>query len=42
MNKTGILFPHQDPDDVYRGFMELFIDSFDWVMVPNVYDSKRG
>lgn len=26
-----------DPDDVYQWFMELFIDSYDWVMVPNVY-----
>jgi len=26
-----------DPDDIYRWFMELFIDSYDWVMVPNVY-----
>lgn len=26
------------PDDVYRWFMELFIDAYDWVMVPNVYD----
>jgi deoxyribodipyrimidine photolyase-related protein len=26
-----------DPDDVYRWFMELFIDAYDWVMVPNVY-----
>lgn len=26
-----------DPDDIYRWFMELFIDAFDWVMVPNVY-----
>lgn len=26
-----------DPDDVYRWFMELFVDSYDWVMVPNVY-----
>ncbi|TYA78408.1 cryptochrome/photolyase family protein [Seonamhaeicola marinus] len=25
------------PDDVYQWFMELFIDSYDWVMVPNVY-----
>jgi deoxyribodipyrimidine photolyase-related protein len=25
------------PDDVYRWFMEMFIDSYDWVMVPNVY-----
>jgi deoxyribodipyrimidine photolyase-related protein len=26
-----------DPDDVYGWFMEMFIDSYDWVMVPNVY-----
>ena len=26
-----------DPDDIYRWFMEMFIDSYDWVMVPNVY-----
>ncbi|MEO1032231.1 MAG: cryptochrome/photolyase family protein [Bacteroidota bacterium] len=26
-----------DPDDVYKWFMELFIDAYDWVMVPNVY-----
>lgn len=25
------------PDDVYRWFMEMFVDSYDWVMVPNVY-----
>ncbi|MEM6941967.1 MAG: cryptochrome/photolyase family protein [Pseudomonadota bacterium] len=26
-----------DPDDVYRWFMEMFVDSYDWVMVPNTY-----
>lgn len=26
-----------DPNDVYRWFMEMFIDAYDWVMVPNVY-----
>ncbi len=26
------------PDDAYRWFMELFVDAYDWVMVPNVYD----
>ncbi len=26
-----------DPDDVYQWFMELFVDAYDWVMVPNVY-----
>jgi deoxyribodipyrimidine photolyase-related protein len=25
------------PKDVYRWFMELFIDAYDWVMVPNVF-----
>jgi deoxyribodipyrimidine photolyase-related protein len=25
------------PDQVYQWFMEMFIDSYDWVMVPNVY-----
>jgi len=26
-----------EPDDIYLWFMEMFIDSYDWVMVPNVY-----
>lgn len=26
-----------DPDEMYQWFMEMFIDSYDWVMVPNVY-----
>lgn len=26
-----------DPDAVYEWFMSLFIDAYDWVMVPNVY-----
>jgi deoxyribodipyrimidine photolyase-related protein len=26
-----------DPDEVYRWFMEMYIDAYDWVMVPNVY-----
>jgi deoxyribodipyrimidine photolyase-related protein len=26
-----------DPDDVHKWFMELYIDAYDWVMVPNVY-----
>ena len=30
-----------DPDEVYRWFMELFIDSYDWVMVPNVYGMSQ-
>ena len=30
-----------NPDDVYRWFMELFIDAYDWVMVPNVYGMSQ-
>jgi deoxyribodipyrimidine photolyase-related protein len=29
------------PDDVYRWFMELFIDAYDWVMVSNVYGMSQ-
>ena len=30
-----------DPDEVYRWFMELYIDAYDWVMVPNVYGMSQ-
>jgi deoxyribodipyrimidine photolyase-related protein len=30
-----------EPDDVYRWFMEMFIDSYDWVMVPNAYSMSQ-
>jgi deoxyribodipyrimidine photolyase-related protein len=30
-----------DPDEIYRWFMELFIDAYDWVMVPNVYGMSQ-
>lgn len=26
-----------EPREIYRWFMEMFVDSYDWVMVPNVY-----
>jgi deoxyribodipyrimidine photolyase-related protein len=29
------------PDEVYRWFMELFIDAYAWVMVPNVYGMSQ-
>jgi deoxyribodipyrimidine photolyase-related protein len=29
------------PDQVYQWFMELFIDAYDWVMVPNVYGMSQ-
>ncbi len=31
-----------DPDHIYRWFMEMFIDSYDWVMVPNVYAMSQN
>ncbi|MEM8789947.1 MAG: cryptochrome/photolyase family protein [Pseudomonadota bacterium] len=31
-----------DPDDVYRWFMEMFVDSYDWVMVPNAYAMSQN
>jgi deoxyribodipyrimidine photolyase-related protein len=30
-----------NPDAVYQWFMEMFIDAFDWVMVPNVYGMSQ-
>ncbi|MCU0383045.1 MAG: cryptochrome/photolyase family protein, partial [Cyclobacteriaceae bacterium] len=30
-----------NPDEVYRWFMEMFIDAYDWVMVPNVYGMSQ-
>ena len=30
-----------EPNSVYKWFMELFIDSYDWVMVPNVYGMSQ-
>ena len=29
------------PHEVYRWFMELFVDAYDWVMVPNVYGMSQ-
>jgi deoxyribodipyrimidine photolyase-related protein len=29
------------PDEVYRWFMEFYIDAYDWVMVPNVYGMSQ-
>jgi deoxyribodipyrimidine photolyase-related protein len=29
------------PTEVYKWFMELFIDAYDWVMVPNVYGMSQ-
>lgn len=30
-----------DPNQIYNWFMEMYIDSYDWVMVPNVYSMSQ-
>jgi deoxyribodipyrimidine photolyase-related protein len=30
-----------NPDEVYKWFMEMFIDAYDWVMVTNVYGMSQ-
>ncbi|GJQ31909.1 MAG: cryptochrome/photolyase family protein [Ignavibacteriaceae bacterium] len=30
-----------EPDGIYQWFMEMYIDSYDWVMVPNVYGMSQ-
>ncbi|MFW5702520.1 MAG: cryptochrome/photolyase family protein [Candidatus Dojkabacteria bacterium] len=36
-----MLLSELDPKQVYKWFMELFIDAYDWVMVPNVYGMSQ-
>lgn len=31
-----------EPDEIYQWFMEMFVDSYDWVMVPNVYAMSQN
>jgi deoxyribodipyrimidine photolyase-related protein len=31
-----------DPEEIYYWFMDLFIDSYDWVMVPNVFAMSQN
>ncbi len=30
------------PNEIYKWFMEMFIDAYDWVMVPNVYAMSQN
>ena len=34
---NAMLLLRFDPDEVYAWFMTMFVDAYDWVMVPNVY-----
>ncbi|MGA8210260.1 MAG: cryptochrome/photolyase family protein [Nocardioidaceae bacterium] len=34
---NAMLLLRTDPDEVYEWFMTMFVDAYDWVMVPNVY-----
>lgn len=36
-----MLLTRIDPQDSYTWFMELFIDAYDWVMVPNVFGMSQ-
>ena len=36
-----MLLSEVHPDEVYRWFMDMFIDAYDWVMVPNVYGMSQ-
>ncbi len=36
-----LLLSETGPDEVYRWFMEMFVDAYDWVMVPNVYGMSQ-
>ena len=36
-----LLLIESDPNEVYDWFMSMFIDSYDWVMVPNVYGMSQ-
>ena len=38
----GALFLSRfDPREVYRWFLEMFVDAYDWVMVPNAYGMSQ-
>lgn len=38
---NAMLLCEINPDQVYQWFMELHIDAYDWVMVPNVYGMSQ-
>jgi deoxyribodipyrimidine photolyase-related protein len=36
-----MLLSQTTPHDVYRWFMSMYIDAYDWVMVPNIYGMSQ-
>ena len=38
---NAMLLCDMHPDEVYKWFMGMFIDAYDWVMVPNVYGMSQ-
>ncbi len=36
-----MLLNEYEPNQIYQWFMEVFVDSYDWVMVPNVYGMSQ-
>ncbi|GAB6090511.1 cryptochrome/photolyase family protein [Spirochaeta dissipatitropha] len=36
-----MLLTETDPNEVYRWFMGMYLDAYDWVMVPNVYGMSQ-
>jgi deoxyribodipyrimidine photolyase-related protein len=36
-----MLLSRYHPDEVYQWFMEMYIDAYDWVMVPNIYSMSQ-
>lgn len=36
-----MLLTQTNPHDVYRWFMSMYVDAYDWVMVPNVYGMSQ-
>ena len=36
-----MLLSHTHPREVYKWFMAMYIDAYDWVMVPNVYGMSQ-
>jgi deoxyribodipyrimidine photolyase-related protein len=36
-----MLLCEYNPDRVYQWFMEMYIDAYDWVMVPNIYGMSQ-